>query len=165
MNKQPFLFGDVWIEVKDGNDTARAIFDQHYSRYVYADGRNPKLFVGPGEKMVLLTTDARAVCAWRKFKSAEAGVNCAVYRNESDERASDLLKVAMDLAWRRWPGSRLFTYIDTFHVKPIMVRGNPVWGYSFRKAGWRFCGVTKTRKLIIMEAWPEGMDGGVETEN
>ena len=72
--KQPFLFpppiGD-WVEVKDGNDTARAIFEEHYSRYRYADGRKPLLFVGPGEKMVLLTPDASAVFAWRKFKSAD----------------------------------------------------------------------------------------------
>ena len=39
MNVQPFLFGEGWIEVRDGNDTARALFDRHYSRYFYADGR------------------------------------------------------------------------------------------------------------------------------
>jgi hypothetical protein len=43
MNLQPFLFGQDWIEVRDGNDTARAIFDQHYSRYFYKDGRKPKI--------------------------------------------------------------------------------------------------------------------------
>lgn len=53
--EQPFLFGEGWIAVKDGNATARAVFDRHYSRKRYADGRKPVLFVGPGEKMVLLT--------------------------------------------------------------------------------------------------------------
>ncbi|MBS0258359.1 MAG: hypothetical protein JSR13_11675 [Proteobacteria bacterium] len=156
MSEQPFLIGDGWIEVRDGNDTARAIFDRHYSRYLYADGRKPKIFVGPGEKLVLLTADARALCVWRKFRSADGqdGVNCAVFRNEGDERASELLRAAMALAWRRWPGERLFTYIDTYAVPPKMVRGNPMWGYSFKKAGWRFAGVTKTRKLHIMEATP-----------
>lgn len=156
MNVQPFLFGDGWIEVKDGNDSVRAIFDRHYSRYFYADGRKPKIFVGPGEKLVLLKADATAICVWRKFISADGqdGVNCAVFRNESDERASEILKSAMDVAWARWPGERLYTYIDTYEVPPKFVRGFPVWGFCFRKAGWRFCGVTKTRKLIIMEAMP-----------
>ena len=48
---------------------------------------------------------------------------------------------------------RLFTYIDTYSVQPKIVRGNPVWGCCFRKAGWRFCGVSKARKAIIMEAF------------
>lgn len=96
MGEQPFLFGDGWIEVKDGNDTARSIFDRHYSRYVYKDGRKPKLFLGPGEKMVLVTACARAVFAWRKFKSADkqGGVNCAIFRNEGAGLSSALIRDA-----------------------------------------------------------------------
>lgn len=62
MSVQPFLIGEGWIEVRDGDDSVRAIFDRHYSRQNYADGRKPKLFVGPGEKMVLMTADAGAIC-------------------------------------------------------------------------------------------------------
>lgn len=51
---QPFLLGEGWIEVRDGDASCRAIFDRHYSRYRYADGRRPKLILGPGEKMLLL---------------------------------------------------------------------------------------------------------------
>ncbi|MCS0459514.1 hypothetical protein [Rhizobium favelukesii] len=155
MSEQPFLIGEGWMEVKDGNDTARSLFDRHYSRYFYADGRKPKIFVGPGEKLVLLTADARALCVWRKFKSADGqdGVNCAVFRNEGSDLASGILKEAMAIAWERWPEERLYTYIDTYSVTPTIVRGNPVWGYCFRKAGWKFCGVSKARKLIIMEAF------------
>jgi hypothetical protein len=60
------------------------LYDRHYSKYHYADGRRPKLFVGPGEKMVLLTTDHLALFAWRKFRSMDGqqGVNCAIFRNE-----------------------------------------------------------------------------------
>lgn len=147
---QPFLFGDDWIEVKDGNDTARSLFDKHYSRYIYADGRKPKLFLGPGEKLVLLTPSADALCAFRKFRSIDhqVGVNCAIYRNESPELASDLLRRAMHRAWTKWPGERLYTYVDPLHVKPTMVRGVPVFGFCFQKAGWHFAGVTSKRKLI-----------------
>lgn len=46
MRQLRFPTGDIWHEVKDGNDTARRIFDGHYSRIRYADGRRPALFVG-----------------------------------------------------------------------------------------------------------------------
>lgn len=80
MSEQPFLFGDgPWIEVKDGNVTGMSIFRRHYS----AMNRKPKIhqFVGPGEKMVLLTPNAKALFVWRKFISdaGEIGVNCAVF--------------------------------------------------------------------------------------
>lgn len=145
MNLQPFLFGTGWIEVRDGNDTARAIFDRHYSRYVYKDGRQPKLFAGPGEKMVLLSANADALFVWRKFISGDAqkGVNCAVFRNESDEVASSLIRSAMDMARQRWPEERFYTYVDPKCVTPTFVRGLPVWGFCFHKAGWSFCGLTK----------------------
>ncbi|RUV26309.1 MULTISPECIES: hypothetical protein [unclassified Mesorhizobium] len=99
MNVQPFLIGEGWIEVLDGNDIARDIFHRHYSRYRYADGRQPALFVGPGEKLVLLTADAGAVSAWRRERHRfdnQEGVNCAIFRRETGEVASELLR----LQWR-----------------------------------------------------------------
>ncbi|WP_127524601.1 hypothetical protein [Mesorhizobium sp. Z1-4] len=153
---QPFLIGDGWIEVRDGNDTARAIFDRHYSRYVYADGRKPLLFVGPGEKMVLLTKDADALCVWRKFKSMDnqQGVNCAIFRREGGDLASNLLADARTLAWQRWTGSRLFTYVDPLKVRPTMRAGRPTWGHCFYQDGWRFEGLTKKR-LHILARYPD----------
>ena len=98
----------AWVEVKDGNDTALHIFDQHYSRYIYADGRKPKLFVGPGEKCVLVTPDAMALFVWRKFISTDGqqGVNCAVFRNEGPTRSSKLILLAEDIAFALGLGAR-----------------------------------------------------------
>lgn len=150
MNVQPFLFGETWIEVKDGNDTARAIFDRHYSRYVYADGRRPLLFVGPGEKSVLLTPDARALFVWRKFRSMDdqEGINCAIFRNEhplSRTDSSELIRSADRIADSRWPSERHYTYVNPRAV----LSTNP--GYCFLAAGWRRCGITKRRKYLILE--------------
>ncbi len=152
MSVQPFLIGDGWIEVRDGDDSARAIFDRHYSRYVYADGRRPKLFVGPGEKTVLLRADGRAMFVWRKFISGDAqdGVNCAVFRNEGGGVASGLIAEARTFAHARWAGQRLYTYVDPRKVTPTMVRGHPVWGWCFYQDGWRFAGLTK-RGLHILD--------------
>lgn len=150
MSEQPFLFdhSGPWIQVRDGNDTARSLFDRHYSRYRYRDGRKPRLFVGPGEKMVLLTRNCKAVFVWRKFISADRqeGINCAVFRNEeSGFLPSDLIRAADLLADNRWPMKRHYTYINPRAVKS----SNP--GYCFIMAGWRKCGVTKQRKLLILE--------------
>jgi hypothetical protein len=148
---QPFLIGEGWMEMRDGDPSCRAIFDRHYSRYVYADGRKPKLILGPGEKMVLMRADGAALFGWRKFisDSGETGVNCAIFRNEGDERSSDLILEAEQMARARWPSERFYTYVDPRKVKPTMVRGLPVFGFCFMKAGWKFCGVTKSGKFIL----------------
>jgi hypothetical protein len=145
--RQTSLLETDWLEVKDGNDTARHIFDGHYSRYHYADGRRPLLFVGPGEKLVLVSPDALALFVWRKFisRDAQTGVNCAVFRNESPRLSSDLILSAERIAWGRWPGDRLYTYVDSKKVRSA----NP--GYCFQVAGWRRCGTTKHRGLLILE--------------
>jgi hypothetical protein len=144
------LHDGYWIAVKDGDDRARALFDRHYSRYHYADGRKPRLFVGPGEKLVLLTEACDAVWVWRKFidGSGQQGVNCAVFRNEGPYQASALIRDAEQWAWRRWPGLRLYTY-----VKPTALKGT-LPGYCFRRAGWKVCGETKRHKLLIFAKYP-----------
>ena len=80
---QPFLAltDEPWIEVKDGDPTGLALFHRHYSYKPYKDGRRPALFVGPGEKLVLLTPCARALFVWRKFISGDGqqGVNCPLH--------------------------------------------------------------------------------------
>lgn len=149
---QPSLLRGGWVRVLDGNDSAREIFERHYSRYRYADGRKPKLFVGPGEKMVLLRANADGIFAWRKFinDAGEDGVNCAIFRNESpDEVASELILEAEGHARERWPAERFYTYVDPREVKPTMVRGYPVWGFCFYKAGWKFSSVTKDGKHVL----------------
>ena len=155
MNGQAVLFshgigrrkvGQYWFECRDGDDGAREIYDRHYSRHFYADGRQPKLFVGPGEKIVLLTEDGKAVWVWRKFKddSGQQGVNCAVFRNEGQILSSRLILDAEEIAWRRWPGQRLYTYVNPRGIQST----NP--GACFKAAGWNTCGVTKWNRLVIL---------------
>lgn len=97
--------------------------------------------------MVLLTPCARALFVWRKFisKDGQQGVNCAIFRNEGAGLSSQLILDAMQLAWQRWPGERFYTYVNPRRV----LSSNP--GYCFLRAGWRRCGITKTRKLLILE--------------
>ena len=163
MSEQPMLLASTegpWVELKDGDDTVRSIFDRHYSRQRYRDGRRPILFVGPGEKIVLMTADARAIFVWRKFVDdcidgrsgqRQEGVNCAVFRREGGAaQASALILAAEEIAWSKWPSERFYTYGDARKVRP---KRDP--GRCFRRAGWRPCGYTKSGLLILekLAAW------------
>jgi len=142
-----------WQMVKDGDPRVFDIFRRHYSYREYKDGRrrnrsyrNRFLIAGPGEKIVLLHNDG-AIWVWRKFidKSAQNGVNCAVFRNESNHLSSDLILSAEKIARCKWPSERLYTYVNGGKVKS----NNP--GYCFQVAGWKKCGITSIRKLLIFE--------------
>jgi hypothetical protein len=147
----PVLIADAahgsWRVTRDGDRHALAMYERHYSAHRYVDGRKRQLFVGPGEKLVLLTFDGSALFVWRKFRSLDRqeGINCAVFRNEGGFRSSGLIREAMTIAWGRWPGERLYTYVDANEVRS----SNP--GYCFLMAGWRKCGVTKDRGLVVLE--------------
>jgi hypothetical protein len=142
------LFRDdkPWRMVRDGNPIALNLYLRHYSCRKYKDGRERKLFCGPGEKIVLLTIDDTALFVWRRFidDSSQVGVNCAVFRNEGEAKSSGLILDAMKIARRRWPRERLYTYINPKKIKST----NP--GYCFLMAGWKKCGKTKGG-LIIMD--------------
>lgn len=135
-----------WIETRDGNDLGRSIFDRHYSRIHYADGRKPKLYAGPGGKIVLIGSDGHSLFVWRKFKdnSGQLGVNCAVFRNEGTARSSDMIREADAIADKRWPGERHYTYVD-----PRKVRRKRDPGRCFLRAGWHYCGMTKGGLVIL----------------
>lgn len=146
-----------WLPAKDGDERATALYRRHYSFCGYKDGRlsdtsngNRWLIAGPGQKLLLMTTGCDALFVWRKFidKSGQVGVNCAVFRNESGILSSVLILEAEEWAWQRWPGSRLYTYVNAGKI----ASANP--GYCFKRAGWHTCGVTKSRKLVILEKLP-----------
>lgn len=146
----------AWQLRKDGDPAGLRLYERHYSARRYRDGRRRKLFVGPGQKVVLVSHDSRAVFAWRKFRddSGQTGVNCAVFRNEGPWRSSELILDAMAIAWARWPGERLYTYVDPASV------ASPNPGYCFKVAGWRLCGRTKgghgRRPQVVLEVLPPG---------
>jgi len=148
-NSQPYGndLSTNWIEIKDGNPIALELFSRHYSKRHYLDKRVSKRFVGPGERIVLLSRCNKALLVWKKFRSKDnqIGICCSVFRNESMELSSSLLLEAESFAFKKWDASRFYTYVNP---KKISSK-NP--GYCFKVAGWRFCGITKTRKLHILE--------------
>ena len=151
---QPYLAlaPATWIRIKDGDPTGLELYRRHYS--ARPGRRRQAQFVGPGRSVVLVTPAASALFVWRRFefdRAGQTGVNAAVFRNEGDEMASDLIRAAELEARGVWPDERLYTYIDPRYVRPTMVRGYPVFGWCFYKAGWTFAGVTKDCRLHILE--------------
>lgn len=138
-----------WYLTKDGDEYCMDLFKKHYSFKEYKDGRKQKLFVGPGEKLVLRTWKADAMFVWRKFinDSGEKGINCAVFRNESKIKSSTLIQEADRIAFKVWSDKRHYTYVNAKKIKSTNA------GYCFKKAGWRKCGMTKWNKLIILEKY------------
>ena len=138
----------LWYLTKDGDRTALALYERHYSCHHYRDGRRRTLFAGPGEKLVLRTGDGDALFVWRRFidASGEDGINCAVFRNEGPHLSSELIRQADAIAAFVWPGERHYTYVN-----PRAVRSrNP--GYCFMAAGWRKTGrVTKWNRHLVLE--------------
>lgn len=147
----------LWIPVRDGDDRLRGMMRRHYSARHYRDGRNPRKVVGPGQYMALMTPLSDAAFIWRKFLSdaGQEGVNCSLFRNEGGALSSDLIRQACDLAWERWPGERLYTYVNPRRIRST----NP--GFCFLAAGWQRCGKSKGG-LVILELLPDTADVGAE---
>ncbi len=147
------LQDQTWVQVRDGNVAGLVLFQRHYSKHHYKDGRIPKRFVGPGERIVLITQDGLALFVWRKFidASGQKGVNCSIFRNEGPNLSSRMILEAEKLAWLRWPGERLYTYVNPHKIR------SPNPGYCFKKAGWKICGTTKVNKLLILEKFPSAL--------
>jgi len=139
----------AWWLTLDGDEYCRELYERHYSGRNYKDGRKPKLFCGPGFKIVLRTWEADAVWVWKVFDDASGnrGVCCGLFRNESIWRSSDLIRQADQIADARWPNMRHYTYVDAKKIKSSNA------GYCYQMAGWTRCGETKGG-LIVMERLP-----------
>ena len=142
----------AWWVTRDGDLDCRELHARHYSRYEYADARERVLFVGPGDKLVLRTARGDACFVWRRFTDdcidqrtgeRQQGVNCAIFRNESEHLSSALIRQADAIADAVWTDRRHYTYVDSEKV----ASKNP--GFCFIAAGWRRCGRTKSGLLIL----------------
>ena len=158
--------GMHWFAVSKRDPRAVALFSRHYSARKNGATIRDWLAAGitaPGESLVLLTPAADALFVWvkqRYVRNGERGVNCAVFRNEGPYLSSELIREAEALAWAKWPGERLYTYVDPSQIKSA----NP--GYCFKMAGWTLVrderGKPKqtSRGLLILEKFPDKSEGG-----
>jgi hypothetical protein len=145
------LPGQYWYSAREDDPRGFALYQRHYSAKRRPPGRS-KHFVGPGEKMVLLTPTADALFVWRlerpgMRRDGLVGVYCVVFRNEGPSRSSALILEAERLAWGRWPGQTLLT-----HVRADAV-ASPVPGWCFIRARWKRAGES-ANGLLLFEKRP-----------
>lgn len=165
------LFPDLdghWFSVRDTDPRLYSLYRRHYSTQHLADAPSRRALrsggqipsIAPfGDYIALLTADVSAGFLWVRapggvWQSGATGVSCAFFRNEGSIRSSDLIREACDLAWSRWPGSRLFTYVWDSKVKTSEQKGRATAGWCYRKAGWKPCGRNADGRLTILEILP-----------
>ena len=153
----------IWTRSHRAHTPARLLADRHYSR------RKPgsPQFVPPGRCFVLYAKTAAGEAMWvtswpfaEYVRHAWAGAwVCSAFRNEGAGRASSLITDAV-AATRDFYGDPpplgMITFVDRKRVPPTMVRGRPVWGWCFRKAGFREVGDTKGG-LLALQMLPADM--------
>ena len=146
------IFHHTWLPIKDGDPRAFALFRRHYSSRKQGSLRHPfdRRFIGPGQKLVLLSPESTDLFAWRygieSHQTQPRGVCCTIFRRERTDnwKASAMIEQACELAQARWPNINLYTYVD-----PKMVQStNP--GYCFKVAGFTHIETTGTGILRLI---------------
>lgn len=138
----PFTSG--LIQTTHFDPEMAALADRHYSR------RTPgaRQFCYSGRKLVLRNAEATVLFVWMFPDPAlrmdkQVGYNCAIFRNESDRRSSEIILEAERFAVAKWGAGRAYTFVDGRKIRST----NPGW--CFIAAGWRVCGKTKSGKRIL----------------
>jgi len=116
--------------------------DRHYSRQKIGSYQ----FLPPGRTLVIRDNAGLVVFGWlhQQYRDDnEEGYNCAIFRNESARRSSDVILECEALVVSRWGKGRAFTYINPAKIRST----NP--GYCFKQAGWRFVRQNPDGKHIL----------------
>lgn len=154
------LTGMLLFGVSRRDPRVVSLYGRHYS-----SAKNNKTvrdwldygITAPGETITLMSADSAVLFVWLKqqyTQSDQVGVNCAVFRNEGSVLSSLIILEAEQFAWERWPGERLYTYVDPSEI----TSHNP--GYCFKQAGWKLVRDEHskprltTKELLILEKCP-----------
>ncbi len=143
-----------WCMSHRADPAAKRLADRHYNR----QKPDSPQFVPPGSCLVLLTDCARAfwvtsapMAEYTKHEWAGAWV-CSAFRREGGPPAGELIWAAL-AATRAFygepPALGLITFVNEKEVRPTMVRGVPVYGWTYLKRGFRVIGRTKGGLLAL----------------
>lgn len=134
-----------WVLSNRCDQEALPLADRHYNRQKIGSPQ----FVPPGRCLVLRQEKALWVTSWPfaeyvKHAWAGAWVN-SLFRSEGAGVASVLIRQAVAHTRSIWtpPELGIISFVDPKHVAPKMVRGKPLYGYCYLKAGWKHVGFTK----------------------
>jgi hypothetical protein len=131
-------FSDALIVTTHFDPEMAALADRHYSRRKIG----ARQFLVSGRKIVIRNREGTLLFGWVWCYEylrwdQQRGFCCAIFRNESSRRSSDVILECEQIAFDRWGQNRVFTYVDPSKIQ------SPNPGYAFKCAGWTF--VTRTR--------------------
>lgn len=134
----PFAENEGLVRTNHFDAEMSMLADRHYSRRTVG----ARQFLYSGRKLVLRDRDGLVLFAWLYPDPAmridgQTGYNCAIFRNESNRKASEIILEAEAAAFEKWGPNRLYTYIDPAKTKTIKRHGKRVIGWSYLKAGWK----------------------------
>lgn len=153
----------IWSLSTRAREDSRNIADRHYNRQKIGTPQ----FVPPGRCLVLHAQTDAGIALWvtswpfaeyTKHEWAGAWV-CSAFRNEGAGIASDMISAAVAATRSHFgepPALGMITFVNRAKVKPTKVRGAQVWGWTYRKAGFRDAGETKGG-LLALQLLPEDM--------
>src|ERR1051326_7323811 len=139
-------FTDGLIRTTHFDPEMAMLADRHYSRRTVG----ARQFCYSGRKLVLRNYEGTVLFVWMypdpaMRMDAQTGYNCAMFRNESPRRSSEIILEAEQMAFEKWGPNRLYTYVDASKIKSA----NP--GYCFKMAGWKQVGCSKSGKILLVK--------------
>lgn len=150
-----------WYESHRFDPIAAALADRHYNRQKIGSPQ----FVPPGRCAVFVSDNRRAFWVtsaplpeFTKHAWPNAWI-CSAFRSEGAGKASELIRQAIAASRAKLgepPALGMVTFIDRIKVNPTMVRGKPIWGWTYRKVGFVECGETKGG-LLALQMLPDVM--------
>jgi len=149
-------FTDGLVPTNHYDQECRELADRHYSRRTVG----ARQFCYSGRKLVLRNCEGSVLFVWMYPRpemrlDSQTGYNCAIFRNESDRLSSEIIREAEQWAIRTWGPNRMYTYVDPQEIRST----NP--GACFKAAGWRFAGISKRGKhLLVKEGKHDRLEGG-----
>lgn len=153
----------IWEMSHRADPFARDIADRHYSRQKpgtpqFAPTGSCVVFKARTETGRAYWVTSWPLAEWVKHQWAGAWI-CSAFRNEGAGQASDMIREAVAATRHHYgnpPDLGMVTFINRDCVRPTKVRGKEVWGWTFRRAGFRECGETKGG-LLALQLLPEDM--------
>jgi hypothetical protein len=137
-------FDDRLIVTTHFDPEMARLADRHYSRRTIG----ARQFLYSGRKIVIRDAEGLVLFGWMfpdadKRMDGQIGYNCAIFRNESSRRSSDVILECEQIAFDRWGPNRVYTYVNPRKI----ASANP--GYCFKAAGWRKCGESKSGQHLL----------------
>jgi hypothetical protein len=141
-------FSEALIITNHFDPEMAMLADRHYSRRTVG----ARQFLYSGRKLVIRDAPGDVLFGWlypdeSMRMDGQKGYICAIFRNESIRKASEIILECERLAFEKWGPNRLYTYIDPAKTKVIVSsfdrplwgirKGDRIVGYCYRRAGWK----------------------------